>query len=142
VNQHLDKRLPRPTPLTEPWWQACGREELLIQKCADCGHYQFYPRRLCTACGGSDPRWVQATGRGRIRSFTIVRHAVSPAYKPELPYVIALVELEEGPVMMSSLLDTDPESVRSGQAVEVVFEAWTDDITMPKFRILATQEGA
>ena len=83
---------------------------------------------------GESMQWVQACGRGRIRSFTIIRHPVSKAYASEVPYAVALVELEEGPTMMSALTDCDPENVTIGQPVEVVFERWTREITMPKFR--------
>ena len=134
MTNHEDKRLPRPTPLTQPWWDACARGQLLIQHCAACGHFQFYPRSACADCGTGSPDWHQAKGHGEVISFTIIRHPVSSAYAQDIPFAIALVRLEEGPVMMTSLTDCDPESVRIGQPVEVCFEQWTTDITMPKFR--------
>jgi hypothetical protein len=78
--------------------------------------------------------WVQASGYGRVSSFTIIRRAVSKAYAAEVPYVIALIELDEGPTMMSNVVEIDPESVTIGLPVEVVFDEWTDEITIPKFR--------
>ena len=85
-----------------------------------------------------DLDWVSSSGRGTIRTFTVIRHPVSKAYADEVPYVIALIQLEEGPTMMSSLLACDPESVAIGTAVEVVFEQWSEAITMPKFQPVAT----
>ncbi|SVC00390.1 uncharacterized protein METZ01_LOCUS253244, partial [marine metagenome] len=78
--------------------------------------------------------WMQATGQGRVRSFTVIRRAVSEAYAAEVPYVIALIELDEGPTMMSNVVECDPNSVVVGMPVRVVFEKWTDEITIPKFR--------
>ena len=78
--------------------------------------------------------WVKASGRGQVRSFTILRQAISPAYADEVPYMVALIQLEEGPTMMSNVVDCDPESVRIGMAVEVVFTAYTDEIFVPQFR--------
>ena len=134
MSGHADKRLPRPTPLTEPWWEACRRHELLVQRCNSCGTHQFYPRTLCTACGGRELEWVRASGRGQVMSYTVVRLPVSPAYADEVPYAIALVELAEGPVMMASLTGVDLDALVVGMAVEVAFEEWTETVTVPRFR--------
>jgi len=134
MSGHADKRLPRPTPLTAEWWAACRDHKLLVQRCGACGTHQFYPRILCTACGAAGLDWVEATGRGTVETFTVVRHPVGRAYADEVPYAIALVRLEEGPVMMTALTGVDADAVGVGMAVQVAFEQWTDDITMPKFR--------
>ena len=86
--------------------------------------------------------WVQASGHGRVSSFTVIRRAVSKAYAAEVPYVIALIELDEGPTMMSNVVELDPESVAIGLPVEVTFDDWTDEITIPKFRPSGSTEGA
>jgi hypothetical protein len=78
--------------------------------------------------------WIQASGRGKVVSFTIVRHAISEAYAADVPYVIALIQLDEGPTMMSNVIQSDPERMMIGMPVEVVFEAWSEEITVPKFR--------
>lgn len=128
------KFLPRPTPETAPFWSGCREHKLLIQQCTACGHHQFYPRILCTACASNQVDWVQASGRGTVKSFTIVRRPVTEAYADDTPYVIALIELDEGPTLMSNVTACDVEKVRIGMAVQVSFEAWSDDITMPLFR--------
>ena len=128
------KNLPVPTVETAEYWAGCRRRELLIQKCADCGHHQFYPRILCEACGGRSLAWVTASGRGTVTSYTIVRRAVSEAYAPDVPYVVALIRLAEGPTMMSNVVACPADQVRVGMPVEVTFEAWSDTVTMPLFR--------
>jgi uncharacterized protein len=132
-----DKVLPQPSVLTEPYWEACRRGELTMQRCKDCQAYQFYPRTICSHCGGRDVAWSAVSGRGVIKSFTIVRRGISRAY--EAPYVLALINLEEGPCMMSSLVDVDPETVVVGARVTVSFESWSTDIEMPVFKV--AQEG-
>ena len=131
---HLDKFLPHPTPETAPFWQGCHDHKLLLQYCTACGKHQFYPRLICANCMSEQLEWREASGRGTVATYTIVTRAVSPAYAADVPYVIALIELEEGPRMMSNVIGCDVESVKSGIAVEVVFEDWTTEITVPKFR--------
>jgi len=128
------KFIPRPGPQTQAWWDGCRRHKLLIQRCLTCGHHQFYPRIICTACTSDGLEWVRSTGRGKVRTFTICRLPVSRAYAGDLPYVIALIRLDEGPTMMSNIVGCDPESVAIGMPVEVVFENLSEDITIPKFR--------
>lgn len=134
MSEQLDKNLPQPTAETAAYWEGCRKHQLLIQRCTQCGHYQFYPRIVCTACMSDGIEWVQASGHGRVLSFTVIHRAVSAAYKAEVPYVLALIELDEGPTMMSNVVEIDAESVAIGLPVEVVFEEWSDEITIPKFR--------
>lgn len=129
-----EKFLPRPNPETAAYWEGCRRHELLIQRCTQCSEYQFYPRVLCSACLSEQVEWVRSSGRGHVLTFTIVRRAVSEAYAPEVPYVVALVQLAEGPRMMSNLVQCEPDSVKVGMPVEVIFEDWSKETTIPKFR--------
>lgn len=128
------KFLPISTPETAFWWENCRAERLLIQHCGDCGSHQFYPRSYCTSCSGDSLEWVEAAGLGTVSTFTICRVPVAEAYAADLPYVVALVRLQEGPTLMSNITDCDPESVRTGMPVEVVFESRTEEITLPQFR--------
>ena len=129
----VQKPCPAPSPETAEYWAGARRRELMIQQCSACGRHQFYPRTLCTACSSRTLKWVRATGRGAIRSFTIVRRAVSEAYAAEVPYVVALVALAEGPTLMSGIVGCDPGAVRIGMPVEVAFEDWSETVTIPKF---------
>ena len=134
----VDRILPSPTPLSEPYWQGCREGVLRLQHCDDCQLYQFYPRSLCSHCGGRRLSWRDVSGRGRIASYTIVRRGISPAY--EAPYVVALIDLAEGPRMMSWVVGSEPGDVVIGAPVSAEFRAWSDDVSMPVFR-LAQEES-
>jgi uncharacterized OB-fold protein len=129
----MSKNLPVATPETEPYWAGCRRHVLLIQRCGTCQSAQFYPRMLCSHCGGRTLDWVQASGRGRLTSFTIVRRPVSQDYAAAVPYVVALVQLEEGPTMMSNVEFCALESLAIGMPVEVIFDDWPEGVSIPKF---------
>jgi len=134
MEDQLDKFLPHPTPESAPFWQGCRDHQLLLQYCTSCGTYQFYPRVICATCMSERIEWRAASGRGNVETYTIVKRAVSEAYAADVPYVIALITLAEGPRMMSNVIGCDVESVKCGMAVEVVFERWSAEITIPKFR--------
>lgn len=85
--------------------------------------------------------WVTSRGQGKLVSFTIIRRAVSEAYAAEVPYAVVIIQLDEGPTMMSSLVDCDCESVSVGMIVEVVFEEWSEEISIPKFRPVEVSPG-
>ncbi len=129
----VQKFMPASNPETAPFWEACRQQRLLIQHCSHCGHYQFYPRSLCVSCMQPNPDWYQASGRGNVKSWTIVRTPVSPAYADMTPFVIALIQLDEGPTMMSQIHDCDVTSLQSGMRVKVIFEDWSGQVTMPVF---------
>ncbi|MGH7932661.1 MAG: Zn-ribbon domain-containing OB-fold protein [Candidatus Binataceae bacterium] len=133
---HISKPIPVPTVETRPYWEGCRRHELLIQRCAECGHHQFFPRIYCAQCFSDRVEWARACGRAKVLSFTIVRRPVSPAFADEVPYVIALVTLEEGPTMMTNIIGCSPETIEIGMPVKVTFERWTEEISIPKFQPL------
>lgn len=110
----LDGRpLPAADHVSQTYWEAAARGELLFQECASCQHRQFYPRAMCTACGG-DTEWRPASGRGTVHTFTVVRQNLAVPFGEWLPYVVAIVELEEGPRMMSNLTHCEPDDVHIG----------------------------
>ena len=127
------KPLPTPTYDTRAFWEGTKRHELLIQKCRDCGKLQFYPRGLCTACMSTNLDWVRSSGRGTVYSFTTVYRPPSPAFTPDVPYVIAIIEMEEGVRMMGNVVGCPPDQVKVGMPVTVVFEDVNETITLPKF---------
>lgn len=134
----MNKILPRETALSAPYWQGAREGKLKMQRCDSCEQFQFYPRTLCSHCGGVSLTWKAVSGRGSVRSCTVVRRGISKAY--EAPYVVALVALEEGVTMMSTIHTAAPESVTIGASVEVMFEAWGEDIQMPLFRLREESE--
>ncbi len=128
------RNLPPVTVETRAFWDACREGRLLLQQCSDCGHRQFYPRLVCSQCLGRKLDWIEASGRGRVETYTVMRQAISPAYRDDLPYVVAIIRLAEGPTMLSNVIDCEPEQVRIGMAVQLRCVALTDEITLPKFR--------
>lgn len=121
----------RTDKVTEPWWKGTEAKSLLIQACNQCDHQQFYPRSTCTSCGSTDLAYKEATGTGRIYSFTVVHRAPHEAFTP--PYVVALVRLDEGPVMMTNITGCDPDDIRCDMAVTVTWEDLPDGRRLPMF---------
>lgn len=128
-----EKPLPTIDGESRPFWAAAREHRLAIMRCRDCGKHFFYPRELCPFCHKAAVEWVNASGRGKIYSFTIARRPAGPAFKADVPYVVALVELEEGPRLMSNIVTKDVDRVRIGQAVTVVFDDVTEEVTLVKF---------
>jgi uncharacterized OB-fold protein len=122
--------------LAAPYFEGCRNGELRLQCCNECGGWQFYPRPFCAACGSVELVWSVARGSGRVASFTVVRRALGPGYAA--PYVVALIDLTEGPRMMSMIVDCEPEAVAIGAPVSVAFEDWSGDTALPVFRLAAT----
>jgi uncharacterized OB-fold protein len=136
-----DRPLPETDPLSSVYWAAAARGELLIQTCDSCGNNQFYPRAVCTTCGQT-PRWLQASGDGTVYTFTIVRqHGMSP-FREEVPYVIAMIDLAEGPRLMSRITDCDVDDVHVGMAVKAYLVPAAPDIGVHYWRPAAAQQGS
>lgn len=127
--------IPVATPVSQPFWDGCQRGVFLLQRCASCDVTQFYPRTLCSRCGGTELEWVQASGEAQIVSYTVVRRAITPAFAERVPYVVAIVRLAEGPQLMSHIVDCDPERVRVGAAVTLGFEDLDGEASLPVFRL-------
>lgn len=133
----LNRPLPSPiTPEAQPYWDGLKENKLMLPKCDDCGKPFFYPRVLCPNCHSRNISWMQASGRGKLYSFQIAHRSLNRAFKVELPCVMAMIELEEGPRVMSNLIniEPDPSVVKCDMPVEVVFEKQNDDITLALFQ--------
>ena len=128
------KPLPTISGETRPYWEACRRGQLLIQRCDACQAWQFYPRGICSGCWSTDIRWVPSSGRGTVWTFTVTRQNRTPGFAEEVPYVLALVELEEGVKMFSNIVGCDPGEVAIGMPVEATFIRATDQISVPYFK--------
>jgi uncharacterized OB-fold protein len=117
---------PQPNPETQPYWDAAASGKLLIKKCADCGEVHFYPRAICPFCFSARTEWQEASGRGTIYTYSVMRRA-------PVPYAIAYVSLAEGPTMMTNIVDCDLDGIRIGQAVRVVFKPSEGGALVPMF---------
>ncbi len=130
------KPLPQPTPWSKPFWDGCKKRKLLIQQCKSCKKYIFYPKLFCPFCLSPDLAWAEATGRGKIYSYTIV-HSYQPSeFSEDVPYVVAVIELDEGVQMMSNIVDCKPDEIRCDMKVEVVFDKINEKFSLPKFKLV------
>ena len=128
------KPLPTICPETEEFWRAARRHELYIQQCNACGQLIHFPRVMCTSCMSEDLGWMKSTGLGTLYSFTIIRQPAYASFEPEVPYVYALVDLDDGARMISNVVNIDAEAVRIGMRLKVTFEDATPEISIPKFQ--------
>ena len=130
-----ERPLPQPTPETRAFWDGCRRGELLLPRCRDCGRFHFYPRAMCPHCWSTSLESVKASGKGRLYSY-VINHRPAPGFEDRTPYIIAVVELEEGVRILSNLVGVEPDPARLplDMPVEVTFEEVSPDITLPLFR--------
>lgn len=128
------KPVPAIDPDSQPYWDGANEGRLMIQRCKATGQTFLYSRQLVPGVVESEVEWIEASGRGTVYSYTVARRPAGQAFADDVPYVVVSVELEEGARVMSNLVTDDPDSVAIGQAVEVVFDAVADDLTIPKFR--------
>ena len=129
-----NKPLPHPNEVSQPFWDAAKRHELQIQRCNACGTYIFYPREACPECLAADLIWIPVSGKGRLYSYTIAQAPTHPAFTDDVPYVIAIVELEEGPHITTNLVGCQPDQVEIGMPVVASFEDVNEETTLVKFR--------
>jgi uncharacterized protein len=117
---------PRASAETAPFWEAAGRGELMLKHCNACGKPHYYPRTICPLCGSSDTAWRASAGTGTVFSCSVLR-------RTQTPYCLAYVELDEGPIILSNIVDTDLDTVTIGRRVKVVFKASEDGQKVPMF---------
>lgn len=128
-----ERAIPKPTPETQHYWDGAREGELRLQRCNACDHAYFPPRPFCPECSSRDVSVFKASGKGTLYSY-VINHMKSPGFEP--PFAIAVVELEEGPRLMSNILECEqtPEALQLDMALEVTFEKLTDEITLPQFK--------
>ena len=117
-----------------PFWAAAKERAFLIRHCGACGRNHFYPRHSCPHCWSEQCEWRRASGRGRIYSYTVIHHNDVPPFHEQVPYIVALIDLEEGVRVTSNIVECTPEVVHVGLPVEVVYERVSDEVTLPRFR--------
>ena len=128
-----NKPLPHIEPFTAPFWEGTKRHELVIQKCTDCSAYRFAPKEVCHKCASTEYEWSRVSGGGTVYSYTIMRRGPNATWQAEAPYVVALVDLNEGARIMSHVVGCNPEDVKVGMKVRAVFEDITDEVSIYKF---------
>ena len=127
--------IPPTTELTAPYWEAARRIELVIQQCQTCDLRPFPPRAHCPECGAADLTWQKVSGRGTVYTYTVAHRPPHPVFADQCPLVISVVQLDEGPRLMTNITGCDPKDVKVGMAVQVDFEPIDDsDLALPVFR--------
>jgi uncharacterized OB-fold protein len=129
-----EKPLPVINEDNAPYWKYCRNHELRMQKCTDCGYIRFPPSIVCPRCNSMEAEWTQLSGRGNVYSYVIYHMAYHPSYKEDIPYTVAIIQLEEGPRMESNIINCKDEDIQIDMPVEVCFDDVTDDFSLPKFR--------
>ena len=137
----MSSALPPPTLNADsaPYWNAARERRLVIRKCKDCGALHFMPRHLCPNCWSDQLEWVDAKGTGTVHSCTVIHRASAPEFAARVPYVVALIDLDEGPRMVSNVLGDDALQVRIGDRVELTFEDRGDGALLPQFKRVGAQ---
>lgn len=118
----------------QPYWDAARQGVLQIQECQACSRRQFYPRELCRHCWSKDLKWLVCSGKARVHSFTVCHVAPHAAFEAQLPFVVAIVDIEEGVRMTTNIVECDPARVHIDMRVEAVFDPVTEEETLVKFR--------
>ena len=130
----------KPLPVIEKWnapyWQAAKRHEFVAQRCRACGYVHLPPGPVCTNCLSDDQEWVPLSGKGAIHSFGVYYQLWHPGFTEDIPYNVALIELAEGPLIISQVIGCENYALACGLAVEVTFDDVTPEITLPKFRLV------
>jgi uncharacterized OB-fold protein len=128
--------LPRLYEWNRPYFQAALAGKLVLQQCRACGQLIYYPRPACPECLSMDYDWVELSGRGTVYSFAIVWRPQHPAFLPRVPITLATIQLDEGPQMVSNIVNCPPERVVIGLPVRVVFERVSEEIALPNFELV------
>ncbi len=133
VKARTGKAVPEPTPDTQPFWDGCAAGELRIQRCLDCDQAYFYPRPVCPTCGSARVEWFSASGKATLYSY-VINHRPAPGFEDEAPYAIAVVQLAEGPRMMTNLtgVPNTPEELALDMPLRVTFER-RGEVSLPIF---------
>jgi hypothetical protein len=124
---------PPATELTEPFWSGGVSGELRLQKCASCGHVRYPVSTICPVCWSEQAGWTAMSGRGTVQSYIVFERAYHDAWAGQVPYVVALIELDEGPVLVSNVIGVEPAAVRVGQPVTVTFPRRSESAALPQF---------
>jgi uncharacterized OB-fold protein len=133
MDMTMMKPLPHPTPVTRPFWEGLAASEIRVQRCLECNAWVFYPRSHCNRCLSDQLAWRTVSGGATLISFTITRQPTAPMFADEVPQCIAVVELDEGVRMTSTLVEIPEERIRIGMALRPVFDAVSEEITLLRF---------
>ena len=129
-----DKPLPQPGTEDAVFWGGCQHHQLRFQKCLGCGLVRWPPNIICPRCYSRETEWITAIGKGKLYTYAVYYQAFHPSFKDSLPYVVAVVELDEGPHLLTNLADCDIEQIRCDMPVEVKWQDFPAGYNLPKFK--------
>ncbi len=141
VEVEYGKPVPVPDAASRPFFDGTLRGELVLQRCGACGQWMWPVRFRCISCLSDDLSWEASAGTGTIYSFTLVHQLVHPGFAGDLPYNVVMVDLDEGVRIISNLVDIANDEVQIGQRVAVTFELVSDEVSLPRFRLLELDEA-
>jgi uncharacterized OB-fold protein len=130
------KPLPQPNPDTKPFWDGCSRHELRFQKCISCGHIRWPASIICPTCYSREVEWIRASGKGTVYTYSVYHQAFHPSFKKDIPYVTAIIALEEGPHFLSNIVGCNPDEVYCDMPVVVTWQDIDKAFSLPKFKPL------
>jgi uncharacterized OB-fold protein len=131
-----DKPLPVINSDNQHFWEGCHLHELRFQQCSDCGHVRWPPAIICPECHSSESKWLVSNGIGKVYTFVVYHTLYHTGFITDLPYVVAVVALEEGPHLLTNIVDCRSEDVTCDMPVQVAWDDVTDEVTLPKFKPL------
>jgi uncharacterized OB-fold protein len=135
MGEDYKKPLPTLEGMTGEFYAFCKAGELRFQRCSDCSAWRHVPREMCAQCGSMRWSWEPSSGRGRLFTWTVAARPLHPGFADSAPYAPVVIELEEGVRLVSEMVDCPPERLEFDAPVEVTFDAVTEDVTLPKFRL-------
>lgn len=134
IYENLSVPGPTITPDSKPFWDGIARHEFLLQKCGDCNQWVFYPRNICPHCWGNHLEWQSASGKATLKTWSIVHRPGHPGWQAVSPYVLGVVQLEEGPSMLTHLLVENDQELKIGLPLQVSYTK-CNDVWLPFFKI-------
>jgi len=133
-DEEMVKPLPKPSKWSQPFWDNTKEGKLTLKKCKDCGHIDHPPYMYCTNCHSDNSEWIEASGKGKLVAYAINSYMVPFPFWDDMPYVVAMIDLDEGVRMISNVVECDQDKLENGMDLEVVFDKVSDDFTLPKWR--------
>jgi len=133
-DEDVKKPMPKPTKWSKPFWEGTKQHKFLLKKCKGCGNIDFPPYLYCTNCMSEDHEWIEASGKGTLFAYAINVFAVPFFFWDDLPYVVAMIDMDEGMRIISNIVQCEHDKIKNGMRVEVVYEEVSPEITLPKWR--------
>lgn len=134
TDEDFAKPAPVPTKWSQPFWDGARQHKLLLKRCTKCGHIDHPPYLYCTECLSDEHEWMEASGKATLVAFAVNEYGVPFPFMPDLPYALALVDVAEGPRMISNVVECDLKELKNGMPLEVVFEDVSENVTLPKWK--------